>query len=141
MEKIKVVIDTNVFISSLIGKTRTNPKEIIDGFKKNKFSLILSPAILKEIEETLKEPKLKSIFNEDEAFNLLGLIRIRGLFVIPARKVNTCRDTHDNKILEAALKAKADFIITGDKDLLILKSFRSIPILTPKEFLTKILRG
>lgn len=135
MEKIKVVIDTNVFVSSLIGKTKTNPKEIIDGFKKNKFSLVLSPAILKEIEETFKEPELKSIINEDEAFILLGLIRIKGLFVVPRHKINICRDVHDNKILEAASEVNANFIVTGDEDLLVLKSFHGIPIVKPKEFL------
>lgn len=138
MAKVKAVIDTNVFVSSLIGKTKTNPKEIIDNFKKNKFSLVLSPAILKEIEETFKEPELKSIVKEDEAFNLIGLIRIKGLFVVPGHKINICRDVHDNKILEAALETKADFIVTGDKDLLVLKSFRGIPIVSPKEFLSKL---
>lgn len=137
MEKIRAVIDLNVFISSLIGKTKSNPKEVIDGFKKNKFLLILSPAILKELEETLKEPELNFI-SEEEAFNLLGLIRIKGLFVIPIHKINLCRDIHDNKILEAALKANASFIVTGDKDLLILKSFRNILIATPKEFLSRL---
>src|SRR3990167_6858558 len=136
MEKIKAVIDTNVLVSSLIGKTKSNPREIIDRFKKNRFFLVLSPPLLRELEEVLKEPEFKSIINEDEADTLIGLIRIRGLFVIPAHKVNICRDIHDNKILEAASKADANFIVSGDKDLLTLKSFQSIPIISPKEFLS-----
>ena len=64
MGKIKAVIDTNVLVSSLIGRTKSNPKEIIDRFKKDRFFLVLSPPILKELEEVLKESEFKSIINE-----------------------------------------------------------------------------
>lgn len=138
MEKIKAVIDTNVFISSLIGKTKSNPKEIIDHFKNNRFLLVLSPSILKELEAVLREPKLKLIINKDETSALMSLIRIKGLFVIPSHNLNICRDIHDNKILEAALKANANFIVTGDKDLLVLKSSQSVSIVSPKEFLNQL---
>ena len=140
MGKIKAVIDTNVLVSSLIGRTKSNPKEIIDRFKKDRFFLVLSPPILKELEEVLKESEFKSIINEDEADILICLIRIKGLFVIPVHKVNICRDIHDNKILEAASKADANFIVTGDKDLLTLKSFQNIPIVSPKEFLSRLIK-
>jgi predicted nucleic acid-binding protein len=63
---------------------------------------------------------------------------LRGELVIPERMVQVCRDPKDDKFLEAALAGKAEVIISGDEDLLVLDPFEGILILRPSEFLTKI---
>lgn len=54
---------------------------------------------------------------------------------MPLEQIEECRDPKDNKILEVAVEGKADVIVTGDKDLLVLHPFRGIPIIGPAEFL------
>jgi len=63
------------------------------------------------------------------------LIRKKAQVVNPAHKITLCRDPRDNLVLECALAGKADFIVTGDEDLLVLKKFKSISIITPKNFI------
>ena len=55
--------------------------------------------------------------------------------MVPERRVETCRDPADNMVLEAAVAGDADYIVTGDEDLLMLRSFEDIPIVGPAEFL------
>jgi predicted nucleic acid-binding protein len=57
--------------------------------------------------------------------------------IVPVEKVSVAIDPDDNKVLEAALEANADFIVSGDKHLLNLKEFKGVRILTAKEFLDK----
>ena len=64
------------------------------------------------------------------------LVRI-GVFIEPKIEITECRDPKDNKFLELAVAGKADCIVTGDKDLLVLHPFRNIRIITPKEFLSQ----
>jgi putative PIN family toxin of toxin-antitoxin system len=52
--------------------------------------------------------------------------------------ITDCRDVKDNKLLELGVSASADYIISGDEDLLVLNPFRGIPILTPREFLSGV---
>ncbi|HUW23023.1 MAG TPA: putative toxin-antitoxin system toxin component, PIN family [bacterium] len=131
-KKLKVVIDTNIFISSLLGGRTV--KSISQYFEERKFVLILSEFIIKEIKEVLTSKELGNISIRDVE-DLFKTIDINAEFVKPSIKVDICRDLEDNKILETALEGKADFIVSGDKDLLSLKSFHKIPIVSFKEFL------
>jgi len=125
----KIVLDSNVIISAFA--TRGLCNDVFELCLLN-HKIIVSKNLLNEIDQALrKKIKLpKSItkkiisFLKDEAD------------IITAAKIskNTCRDLDDIKILGIALNGKADVIITGDDDLLTLKEFKSIPILTPREF-------
>jgi hypothetical protein len=55
--------------------------------------------------------------------------------------VTVCRDPDDNKLLEIAIAGRADCLVTGDQDLLVLDPFHGIPILTPAKFLTIVSQG
>jgi len=68
----------------------------------------------------------------------MSLIRLRGELVVPARRVTVCSDPKDNIFLEAALEAKTDCIVSGDRHLLELGSFEGIPILEASEFLVRV---
>ncbi len=127
--KFKAAVDTNIFISaSLFGG---NPEKIIKLIKTQQINLIISPTI--ELEIFRKLAQLNAPVEEIQ--KLKRLFADSALPVVPKKKVELCRDPKDNMFLEAALEAKADFLITGDKDLLTLKTFKSTKILTPKEFL------
>ena len=125
----RVVIDTNIFISGLA--FGGNPEKITDLVKKNKFQTVTSPEIELEIFTKLAQLKVP----EEKIQNLKIIFDQGALRVIPKKKVLICRDQEDNMFLEVCLEAKADFLITGDKDLFVLKKFKNTQIVTPNQFL------
>ena len=132
---VKVAIDTNVYISAIIFGGR--PEEVLNLIKDRKASGFTSLKILLELSRKLnnkfgwKEEKIKLVIN-----NLARYIQI----VNPRIKLTVVKeDPKDNKILECAVVADVNYIITGDKHLLKLKEFEGIKIVTPAELL-KIIR-
>lgn len=130
------VIDTNIFISGLLSSASC--RKIFLSFKEEGFSLILSEMLFEELKFVTERPKFHLLIDSEERKEVMSFIKSHAIFVKPKEKVNICRDIRDNKLLECALEAKSDFIVTGDKDLLVLKSFRGIPIITAKEFLRRL---
>lgn len=132
----KVVIDTNIFISALLGSKKCN--FIYEEFKKGKFILITSSDLLVEIEEVIK--RIKFNFKKGELEKLIFLIKKRSIIITPNKKINIARDPKDNIVLECGLAAKVDFIVTGDKDLISISNLGKTRIITPSEF-SKILKS
>ena len=129
---IKVVIDTNVFISSFFGG---NPKKVIDLWKKGEIILCLSREIVDEYFEVLKRLGLQ---NESELRELLRIFS-EGHNIIfsattPSLKIIE-QDPDDNIFIECAVALECSHIISGDKHLKSVKNYMGIKILNPKEFL------
>lgn len=128
----RVVIDTNIFVSSFFGG---NPRKIIDLWKKEKITLCLSKHILDEYVEVLQRIGLR---DESELGELLSLFA-RGfniLFTIKTPKIRAVKDDpDDDKFIECAVALKADVIITGDKSMRTIGEYMGIKILTPQQFL------
>ncbi|NWF93280.1 MAG: putative toxin-antitoxin system toxin component, PIN family [Syntrophaceae bacterium] len=128
----KVVIDTNVFVSSFF---EGNPKRIIDLWKKGKISLCLSKDILDEHVDVLQRVGLG---DEREIEELLSLFA-KGINIIFTRKTPKLKvvkdDPDDDKFIKCAVALKAEVIITGDKALKKIGEYRGIKILTPQQFL------
>ena len=127
----KVVFDTNILIAAFI--TEGICAKLLLRARKKQFHLLICPFILREFEHTLAK-KIKA--GKDEVKDALELISEAAKETIhPTSEVTgVCRDADDNNILACALAAEADYIVTGDKDLLELKSYRGIKIITPKGF-------
>lgn len=130
--KSRAVLDTNILISGLLygGK----PQQIIDLLIEDRFIAVVSPILIAELQDVLakkfkfSDERLSQVESEiDELFQL----------VHPNIIVDAQRDQDDNRVLEAALEGRCDFIVTGDIELLNLKVFRGITILTPSQFLEK----
>lgn len=126
-----VIVDTNVFVSALIGSKVC--KQIYELLKLEKFELVVSNDLLTEISTVLTRAKLD--LSRDEIEEAIWHIRRKARKVIPSEKISLSRDPKDNIVLECATVIKVDCVVTGDKDLLSLESFRNIPIITPKKFL------
>ncbi len=127
----RVVIDTNVFISSFFGG---NPRKIIDLWKDEKIILCLSKDILDEYFKVLTRFGLEE---EKELGELLNLFS-RGfniVFTSQTPEIDIVEDPDDNKFIECAVALKAEVIITGDKTLESLKDYMGIKILAPAMFL------
>jgi len=133
---IKVVIDTNVIVSSVIKKTGVT-FSLIEKWKKKGFILLLSEPIIKEILEVLSRPRIRAISKmSKEEIREFGLLLYEGSRLIePATSIIACQDPDDNKFLECAVSGEADYIVSKDKHLLDLEEYEGIKILTPEGFL------
>ncbi len=129
---IKVVVDTNVFVSSFFGG---NPRRIVDLWKSGQITVCLSKPIMDEYVAVLRRLGLE---NEPELEELLGLFG-EGYHLLFASKTPRLHivedDPDDNKFIECAVALKAHFIISGDKALTAIQDYMGIKILSPKEFL------
>ncbi len=128
----KVVIDTNVFVSSFFGG---NPRRIIDLWKKGKIILCLSKDILDEYVDVLHRIGLKE---EEEMEELLSLFA-KGFNILFSSKTPKIRavknDPADDKFIACAVGLKAEVIITGDRAVKALGEYMGIKILSPQHFL------
>jgi putative PIN family toxin of toxin-antitoxin system len=129
---VRVVVDTNVMISGLVadGICRDIVKRHLPVC-----ALVTSRILLDELAEKLAT---KFRLNPDE-LPLLKIYADEALIVKSKPLVKPiCRDQHDDELLAVALAGEADIILTGDKDLLVLKEFQGIKILTPRQFVELI---
>ncbi|MCL2101041.1 MAG: putative toxin-antitoxin system toxin component, PIN family [Fibromonadales bacterium] len=127
----KIILDANIFISAFFWKG--NPQRVIDRVTDGLDDLFMSMEILEEITEVINRPK----FNVDkkEIENYISGIKKITKFINPSEQINASRDIKDNKYLECAVMANADYIISGDIHLLELKKHNEIIILKAKEYL------
>ena len=128
----RVIIDTNLWISFLITKDFTKLDEII---LSRHCILIFSKELLTEFLDVIKRPKLRRFFTSEDIENLLETIEEYADFIEVNTQVNDCRDPKDNFLLSLSIDGKADYLLTGDKDLLDLIKYRKTTILTISQFL------
>lgn len=126
----KVVIDTNIWISYLLGSLLQGMDEKIIS---KDIKVVVSEEMLKELSEVASRPKFKNIFTAKRIKELFSLLDGYAIVVSPRQKVNVCRDKKDNFLLEVALEGEADYLVTGDEDLLVLDPFCNIKIVKPKD--------
>jgi uncharacterized protein len=129
--KVRIILDTNLWISYLISK-KLSKIDIL--FEKDSITLIFSEELLIEFVEVAKRPKFKKYFSETNLERLLELFDVYGEIVQVSSVVDICRDDKDNFLLALAKDSKADYLITGDADLLIMKKFEDTEILSYSEF-------
>lgn len=128
----RIIIDTNLWISFLISKDISKLDELI--FSK-KAILIFSQELLDEFLDVAKRPKFRRFFSASNIEEMLEIIDEFAEFVKVQSKVNICRDIKDNFLLSLAEDGDADFLLTGDNDLLVLKKFGKTTIMTISDFL------
>ena len=132
---IKIIIDTNLWISFLIGKQLANLKDLI---VEETIKVIVSEQILEEIITVTQRPKLQKYFSQSKVNELIKFLKITGIYVEIKSVVSICRDAKDNYLLALAKDSQANFLITGDEDLLILQQFEQTAIITYADFLVRM---
>ena len=130
-KNIKVIFDTNVWISFLIGKRLSFIKEYISN---GQITLVTTAQLLTEIKEVTSREKLKKYFPKESVLELLELLETiaEKVEIKPTHYIN--RDPKDNFLLDFIDFSQADYLVTGDKDLLMHNPFKSAEILTPANF-------
>ena len=127
----RVVIDTNIWISFLIGKSLTGlSDEIISG----RITVLFSEELFAELIEVLQRPKFKKYFNATAIEKLIVLLYDRVEWIEISQHFHDCRDKKDNFLLDLSVSGHADYLVTGDDDLLILNPFYGIEIVSYQTF-------
>lgn len=130
-KSLKVIFDTNVWISFLIGKQISSLKKyIVEG----DIEIITTDKLLIEIETVTSRDKLRRYFSKDDVEKLLQLINVIGTKFDIKPTHTLSRDPKDSFLLDLIEFSKADFLVTGDKDLLENNPFKTARILTPSDF-------
>ena len=135
---LKVVLDTNIFVSSLLSKAG-RPAMVIDTWRASRYLLVTSRSIISEIKRVVEAPNIRKKYgisrNQIERLILLlekDAIVVPGLSAVPGA---IPKDPTDEMFLAAALDAKADLIVSGDRHLLDLDEYNGISIFTVRKFL------
>jgi uncharacterized protein len=133
---LRVVVDTNVLVSAVL--FRSSQPAIALRKVLQHGTLLISQAIFEEWHEVLARPKFDRYVVEALRTEFLETILNDAVWVEIQESVIACRDPKDDKFLALAVNGQADFIVTGDRDLLVLNPFREISIVSPEEFIGMI---
>jgi putative PIN family toxin of toxin-antitoxin system len=135
----RVVVDTNILVRALIMPHGTVGPVLLR-LRQGDYVLLYSHSLLKELVDVLNRPRIRNKYGltEQDIETVLSLILLRGEAVAPQMQIAACRDPKDDKFLDVAVSGKADVIVSGDQDLLVLHPFSGIPILPPAAFLTML---
>jgi len=140
-QHLRVIIDTNVYISAL-GFDNILLKLLNICIESKFVQIYISDRIHKEIEEVIFrdsfDKKIKNSLSRLEKLEFLQNLRLVTTTTEVEIQLNICRDPKDDKFLELCNTINADYLITGDKDLLDIKQFESTKILRPSEFILEL---
>ncbi len=130
-KNIKVIFDTNIWISFLIGKRLSKIKQLISN---GNITIITTEQLLKEITLVTNREKVRKYFPKESVHELIEFLETIAINVEIKPLHFVSRDPKDNFLLDLIDFSKADYLVTGDKDLLILNPFKKTKIVTPDEF-------
>ncbi len=131
--ELRFVFDTNAIISALLLKKSVSRKAFDTA--QNRGQLLVSLDTLNELNEVLWREKFSKYVTEQERLQFLSALVREAELVKVTDRISECRDPKDDKFLELAVSGKADYLVSGDKDLLVLHPFRGIPIIRPDQLL------
>jgi len=133
----RIVLDTNVFVSGI--HWTGSSEKVLRAWMNNDFELVSSLPILEELVRILMSFKVP--LNPEDISWWESLILEKSVIVAPTETVDVITDPDDNKFVEAALEGKAQYIVSQDKHLLILKEYQGIKVLHPDELLKLLEHG
>lgn len=136
----RVVLDTNILVRVFATSRPGAGADIVRRLRAGEYTAVYSLALLEEVVEVLSRPRMRRKYgvSEEDIKALLDMVFLRCDLVVPTESVDACRDVKDNKVLEVALAAGVDYVVTADRDLLVLDPFCGIGIITPSAFLERL---
>ena len=137
----RAIIDTNVFIAGLLW--RGSPHVLLEHARAGTLAVISSSTLIAELEDVLGRAKFAAIFSKTSTSLERTIAEVRQLAELidpPPLERPVCRDSTDDHVLALALAANADMVVSGDDDLLVLRSFANIPIVTPADAVKRLVR-
>ena len=129
--KLRVIVDTNCWISFLIGRRLS---KLVDLLSNERIQLIICDELLAEIQEVTTRPKFAKYFPAKDVESLIEFLQIIGEPFEPTQTVKLCRDEADDYLLALAIEANAHYLVTGDQDLLVLQEVGTCRIVDATTF-------
>ena len=127
----KVIIDTNIWISFLIGKSLLGLQRHLNS---QSIQVVTCKEQIQELSEVFRRPKIKKYFSTAQFIEFLELLDESAMNIDLKTKTNLCRDPKDNYLISLAIDSKADYLITGDNDLLDLIKVENTEIVKYSDF-------
>ncbi len=135
-ELLRGVFDNNALVSAVL--LSGIPRRAFDKLLNNG-TLLVSVPVLLELADVLNREKFDKYVTHDERMRfIVSFLKVAEMIEI-SETITVCCDPKDDKLLELAISDSASFLVTGDKDLLVLNPFRGVEIISPREFLEKTL--
>jgi uncharacterized protein len=136
MNKPYFVIDNNVLVSKLLLPNSVSAHAVQLAIENG--ILLISEETLAELAEVLSRKKFDKYVSTDDRKTFINKLQVISQKVEIIEKIMACRDAKDDKFLELAINGNAKFIITGDRDLLVLNIFKGIEVITSQDFITRL---
>ena len=130
----RIVFDTNVLVSALLLEGSVPARAVFAVMDTGE--ILLSESLVNEINDILQRKKFEPYISAEQREEFLIALVQSGTLVEITETITACRDPKDNHILELAVSGRAQVIVTGDSDLLVLNPFQGIRILAPRDFLS-----
>ena len=133
---ISAVLDTNVLISGLVAD-QGFPRQILDAWLEGRFTLVTSFYLVEEVTHVLTYPRIAGhlqLGDAELAAILAALLSRAKVTLGQLRLPGATRDSKDDAVVACAVEGKADYIVSGDQDLLALGEYESIRVMTPRQF-------
>ena len=134
---LRVIFDTNVLVSRLLAAKESPPARAVRLVMEGAGAHLFSEATFQEIGDVLSRAKFDPYLSREKRLHFLSEMRELSEFVPIDRTFSLCRDPRDNKFLDLAVCGNANYLVTGDEDLLTLHPFEGVSILSPVSFLAQ----
>lgn len=133
----RVVVDTNTLASGSLGKSGSPVTAIVDAWHAGSFVLVVSPDIIDELTRTLTKPYFTEHLAPSDITAFVDLLHsVAERVTIAGALAGSATHPEDDRILEAATTAGADYLVTGDSKLQDLKRFQGVAIVSARQFVT-----
>jgi putative PIN family toxin of toxin-antitoxin system len=133
MNDVRIVVDTNILVSGVLIAASV-PNFAVKKAREAGI-LIFSGATFDELSRVIFRPKFDRYVSIDTRIEFIARLQEESTQVTIEERITVCRDPKDNQFIEVAVNSNANWIITGDQDLLVLRSFRDVNIISPAQFL------
>lgn len=135
MKNKKIILDTNLWISFLISKKFNQIDKLIEN---KEITIIFSDELIEEFIDVVSRPKFKKYFSKKDIEKVLEYFDQFGELTNVKSNIQICRDEKDNFLLNLSVDSDADYLISGDKDLLVLEKIEETKIMTFADFIEDI---
>ena len=139
---LRVTADVNILVSGTLFRGGASG-EILAAWQEERLALVTCETIVAQYEDVLRSPRIQrkySSVNNHAVAASAAALRTYSILAEPVDVPRVCRDPDDDIVLACAVRRQADYVISGDQDLLVLSIYEGIPIVTPRGFVT-ILQG
>jgi uncharacterized protein len=130
-ESLRIIFDTNIWISFAIGKRLEYLAQIL---LNSPIKVYVSTELIGEFLEVVQRPKLKKFISNQRMIDTVNIMRLDATLTVIKSRVKHSRDAKDDYLLALAKDVRADYLITGDKDLLVIEQYLRTKIITFNEF-------